>query len=123
MTEKSYTKLKELVGGDFTINEHTGTSWKKWNSEAKKMEVSQTPEKGYRKVYTFDTNEGILDLGVGQLGTLLTECFDVKSNLIGATFDVKSNGKEGMDIRYFFNIKSPANGPAEQPSDPGPEWA
>ncbi len=123
MTEKSYTRLKELVDGDFTINEHMGTSWKRWNPEDKKMDVSKTPEKGYRKIYTFDTNEGVLDLGVGQLGTLLTECFDTKSNIIGSSFDVKSNGKTGMEIRYFFNIKAQSNGPAEQSSDPGPDWA
>ena len=120
--EKKFTKLSALVGSSFTINESQGVSWKKWNAEEKKMEVSQTLEKGFRKVYTFDTNEGTLDLGVGQLGSLLVECFDTKQSLVGATFSVKSNGKTGMDIRYYFNI-SAANQAAPESSDPGPEWA
>jgi hypothetical protein len=68
------------------------------------MDTSDTYIEGYRKVYEVDTDQGKLDLGSGQIGSLLeASLYNGKSDLNGMTFKVKSNGKEGMDIRYFFN--------------------
>ena len=39
-----------------------------------------------------------------QFGQMLAGCFSDKGSVIvGKTFEVKSNGKDGKDIRYFIN--------------------
>lgn len=107
MNEKvNYTKLSALVGDEFTIEQAGGWTFKKWNTEAKRMETSDTYQEGFRKMYTIDTNKGRMDLGSGQLGSLLEIAYHKgESSLNGKTFTVKSNGKSGIDIRYFFNMK------------------
>lgn len=100
----NYTKLSALVGDIFTIEKVWGYNWKKYDPEQNKMLVAERFEPGYRKVYEVDTDKGKLDLGSGQLGTLLETVFkEGKADLNDKTFEVKSNGKTGMDIRYFFN--------------------
>lgn len=99
-----YTKLSNLVGEQFTIERVYGWKYKKWDNNAKRMLVSDTYEQGYRKIYGVVTDKGTMDLGAGQLGNLLEAVLkDGVADLNGRTFAVKSNGKEGMDIRYFFN--------------------
>lgn len=102
--EKEYTKLSNLVNEAFTINQFFGYKWKKWDNENKKMLVADRWEKDYRKSYLVETDKGLLDLSSNQVGILLeTVCRKGQADLIGKTFQVKSNGKTGMDIRYFFN--------------------
>jgi len=102
-----FTKLSELVNGTFTVNKVWGYKWKMWDNEARKMLVSDTWQKDYRKVYSVDTDKGSLDLSASQLGILLEAVVhNGTSDLNGVTFQVKSNGKTGMDIRYFFNAHS-----------------
>lgn len=103
--ETTYTKLKDLVNESFTVEEGYGFNWKKWDSESNRFLLSDKYEKDYRKTYTLLTNRGKLDLGSGQLGNLLEAVYSKgKADLVGQTFDVKSNGKQGMDIRYYFNV-------------------
>lgn len=104
MEEKTYTKLSLLVDNTFTVEGVEPFVFKKWDAEQHKMLVSIIHEKGYRKLYPVTTDKGSMDLGSGQLGNLLEAVFfNGRSDLIGKTFNVKSNGKSGMDIRYFFN--------------------
>lgn len=101
----SFTKLSALVGDDFTIKEIKGMSYKKWNPATNKPETSQEPQKGFAKKYSLDTDKGLLDLGAGQMGNILEACLkDGVADLNGKTIAVKSNGKTGMEIRYFFNL-------------------
>lgn len=108
--ERKYVKLSELVDRHFTVEKVWGYKWQKWDAAEKKMLTSNEWVKDYRKAWDVVTNQGQLTLGSGQMGTLLEAVFDPKdggSALVGRTFAVKSNGKTGMDIRYFFNpIKS-----------------
>ena len=100
-----FAKLSDLVGDRFKVEKVWGYKWKKWDNDAKKMLVSDTWTEGYRKVYDVDTDKGKLDLGTGQIGSLLEAVFyNGAADLNGATFEVKSNGKTGMDIRYYFNV-------------------
>ena len=100
-----FAKLSDLVGDRFKVEKVWGYKWKKWDNDAKKMLVSDTWTEGYRKVYDVDTDKGKLDLGTGQIGSLLESVFkNGVADLNGATFEVKSNGKTGMDIRYYFNV-------------------
>ena len=104
MEKKTYTKLSNLVNGEFTVIKAWGFGWKKWNDQANKMEISDTYKEGFRKVYQLDTDKGTIDLGSGQLSSLLEAVYrNGVANLNGRTFTVKSNGKTGMDVRYFFN--------------------
>jgi hypothetical protein len=101
----NYTKLSALVDQDFTITKAGGYQFKKWDNDAKRMLTEEKWTEGYRKMYTIDTDKGRMDLGAGQLGNLLEAVYkNGESNLNNATFHVKSNGKSGMDIRYFFNV-------------------
>jgi len=98
------TKLSNLVNDTFTVLEVKGYGYKKWDAESHKMLFSRDFEKGYRKVYTVVTDKGTLDLGATQFGTLLEGISkNGKADIIDWSFTVKSNGKTGMDIRYFFN--------------------
>jgi hypothetical protein len=110
-----FTKLSDLVNNYFTVEKVWGYKFKQWNPEEKKMEVSDTWQNGYRKVWDVDTDKGKLDLSQSQLASLLEAvCKNGESNINGRTFAVKSNGKTGMEIRYFFNV----SGDAPRPSAP-----
>ena len=105
-----FTKLSALVGEEILIKTVSGYKFKKWDDATKKMLVSDNYKEGYRKLYQVETDKGLMDLGSGQLGSLLEAVFDKgKADLIGRTFYIKSNGKQGLDIRYYFNPVEPAN--------------
>jgi hypothetical protein len=101
----TYTKLSNLVDQDFTITKAGGYQFKKWDDQAKRMLVEERYVEGYRKLYTIDTDKGRMDLGAGQLGNLLEAVYkNGVADLNNVTFHVKSNGKSGLDIRYYFNV-------------------
>ena len=105
MDKIEYTKLSALVDKDFTITKAGGYQFKKWDNEARRMLTEEKWTEGYRKMYTIDTDKGRMDLGAGQLGNLLEGVYkNGVADINGVTFHVKSNGKSGMDIRYFFNV-------------------
>jgi hypothetical protein len=111
-----YVKLKDLVGSEFTVGEVYGFQWKMWDNEVKRMLVTDKYEQGYRKVYTINTDKGKFDISSNQLGSMYESCSNKgKSDIIARTFTVKSNGKDGIDIRYYINAK-----PAERQS--APSW-
>lgn len=99
-----YVKLSSLVGQDIQVKSVGRFTWKKWNPELKKMETSLNWIEGYRKLYPVETDKGTVDMSSAQIGSMLEGViYEGKSDLIGKTFNVKSNGKTGMDIRYFIN--------------------
>ncbi len=103
--DKKFVKLSELVGSQFTVSEVGGYTFKKWDNDAKRMLTSEKYEDGFRKLYPVTTDKGQLDMGSGQIGSLLEATFkNGKADLVNKTFAVKSNGKSGIDIRYFFNL-------------------
>lgn len=98
-----YAKLSELES--FTLRSYNGYKWKKWDADNRKMLVSDTYQKEYSKKYSFETEHGTLELGAGQMKSILLEMFDHrKPRLQNLTFNVKTNGETGKDIRYFFNL-------------------
>lgn len=102
MTE--FAKLSGLVDQEITVESVLGYQFKLWDKATSRMLVSDDFKPGYRKLYQVITDKGQLDMGTGQLGTLLeTVSHAGKSSIIGVTYKIKSNGKTGMDIRYFFN--------------------
>lgn len=124
MEEKKFTKLSALVDQEFTVEEAYGYQWKKWDNEAKRMLISEDYEKDYRKIYTVKTDKGTLDLSQGQLGNMLEATYKKgEANIVGATFHVKSNGKTGIDIRYFINLAFAKTKPATPPLASDDNWA
>lgn len=114
-----FVKLSSLVDGEFTVQRVDGYKWKMWDQANKQMLVSDDFVKGYRKVYTVETDKGTLDLGSGQLSSLLEAVFfNGRADIIGVTYKVKSNGKSGLDIRYYFNAQR-----QEKPAPSGYEAA
>lgn len=119
--ERQYTKLSNLVGQDFTVEKVWGYKFKQWLPETKTMKSEDTWFEGSRKVYQVVTDKGQLDLGTGQIGNLFESVqHGGKSDIIGVTFNVKSNGKTGKDIRYYLNPvrkEKPATEPENTPED------
>lgn len=105
---ETYTKLSNLIDDNFTVEHVKGFCYKAWDDSNHKMLVSDSPQKGYRKLYQVQTDKGIMDMGPGQMGNLLeTISMDGKADIKGRTFNVKSNGKTGMEIRYYLNPVDP----------------
>lgn len=106
-----YIKLSGLIDQQFTVTKVWGYKWKMFDQGTKKMVSDDKWFQGGRKVYEVDTDKGKLDLGAGQIGTLLETVFkNGTADLNGKTFSVKSNGKTGMDIRYYFDeVKTQTN--------------
>jgi len=110
-----YTKLSNLVDDQFTVNKVFGYKFKMWDTTSNKMLISEKWEQGYRKMYTMETDKGTLDLSASQMGNLLEAVTkDGRADINGRTFSVKSNGKSGMDIRYFLSAVRESN---TKPSD------
>lgn len=104
MERPSFVKLSDLVDNTFTVEKAGGYNFKMWDNENRKMLISDKYVQGYRKIYTFTTDKGVLDLSSSQVGALLEAVYQQgAADLNGKSFEVKSNGKTGMDIRYFFN--------------------
>lgn len=104
MDKPTYTSLKELVGDTFTVEKAGGYTWKKWDNDAHRMLISDDYEEGFKKRYTLDTDKGRMDVSTSQLGAMLEITYkDGKADINGQTFSVRSNGKEGKEIRYFIN--------------------
>jgi hypothetical protein len=125
MENVTYTKLSSLVDDTFTVEKVGEHKYKMWDNAQSKMLISDDPQKGYRKVYPVTTDKGVLDLGAGQLGNLLEAVsYAGSSEIVGKTFNVKSNGKTGMEIRYFLNpVKSAPKTSEFTADDIPPEWA
>lgn len=106
--DKTYTKLSALVNDQFTVERVSEYRWKMWSTTENKFLISDNYEKGYKKTYTLETDRGLLDVSQSQLGTMLEAVsYKGEASLPGKTIAVKSNGKSGMDIRYFFNAAKP----------------
>lgn len=104
-----YTKLSNLVNDTFTVNKVFGYKFKMWDNEQRKMLISDSYVQGYRKMYTIETDKGTLDLSASQMGNILESVTnDGRADINGRTFSVKSNGKSGMDIRYYINAMKDA---------------
>ena len=88
----------------FTVKEYKGYSWKMWDITNNKMLKSDSWQQGYRKMHTLETEQGTLDVSNSQLGEMLAGVVsNGMANVIGKSFNVKTNGKTGKEIRYFIN--------------------
>jgi len=120
-----FVKLGDLVDKKFTVIKNNGYKWKRWNKESNKMETSDTYQpfnEGWTKKYSVTTNKGIIDFGEMQLGKILANALKGNTADLGNLIvEVKSNGKTGMDIRYFFNVVGRAEGEVQVEEETQPE--
>lgn len=82
-------------------------SYKKWDDVQKRMDVSDNWFQGSHKVYTVETDQGTLDLTEDQLSKILVAAFNpaaMTSSIQGKRYKVRTNGKTGIEIRYFFGL-------------------
>lgn len=108
MEENKYIKLSDLVNATFTVDKVWGYQYQMWDNTEKKMLRSDKWQKGYTKTYNLETDKGKLTLRANQLANCLEAVVkDGVADLNGQTIQVKSNGKSGMEIRYFFNAVRP----------------
>lgn len=99
-----YIKLGALINQVFTVEKVGQVSYKMWDTTQNKMLVADVPTKGYSKKYRVETDKGILELSSAQLSQLLEGVVkDGVSDINGRSFQVTSNGKTGMEIRYWLN--------------------
>lgn len=101
-----YKKVSDLVGSQFTVRSLSGVEYIKF--EDGKPVKSETPQKGFKKVMKLVISmdkDYIVGFSAGQVSQMFEGAMEgLKADLTDKTFAVKSNGKTGMDIRYFFNL-------------------
>lgn len=126
MEEKKFTKLSALVGSDFTIQKVWGYKFKKWDAQSSKMISEDNYFEGARKIFELDTDKGKLDLSESQIGTIFAKVQHAgQADIIGVNVGVKSNGKTGIDIRYYLNPQKKVDLPDSGDvgfEDLPPEW-
>ena len=93
----------------FTIKSYKGKSWTFWNATEKKMLKSETYVKDYKAQYQFELVTGdIISLSKDQVGQMLVCALEAGKPLSGLSFEAKTNGKTGLDTRWFINpLKAP----------------
>lgn len=106
-----FEKLSNLVGQEITIESVGMFQWKLWDNQNNKMLVSDSWQKDYQKRYPVTTDKGQIDMSQSQVANMLEGVSHAgKSDINGCTFNVKSNGKTGKEIRYFLNaVRTPEN--------------
>lgn len=112
-SKRSYKKLSELVDSDIVIQSVGLPKYVAWDDVNKKYLTEDNWFKGAQKKYPVTIEyfgDVVVDMSASQVGTMLEAVMHAgQSNIIGATFNVKSNGKTGQEIRYFLNAKSTAS--------------
>lgn len=121
MENKKYLRMSELVDSDFTVESVGPYKFVAWDNEAKKFKTEDSWFQGASKKYPVTTDKGIVDMSATQLGNMLEGMQHAgQSNIVGATFHVKSNGKTGKEIRYWISPVRVA--PTPKPTDIIPEF-
>ena len=108
MFNMEYIKLKEV--NTFQINKFVKKQYQKWDDEQKKYINSDVPMAGLSPVYTFEimlnsptTGQKILQLSSNQFSQCLLSAFDLGKPYTEINFQVKTNGQQGKEIRYWIN--------------------
>lgn len=110
----NYTYLKNTP--NFTIKSYKGKNFVFWNATEKKMLKSETWIKDYKAQYQFELDNGdILSLSKDQTGQMMVNALEVGKPLAGLSFEAKTNGKTGLDTRWFINLSKASPSPISSP--------
>lgn len=115
-----FNKLSNLIDENITIEKVDRFQWKKWDQANGKMLVSEDWQPDYQKRYQVTTDKGIIDMSQSQIAQMLEGVSHAgAADIIGCTFNVKSNGKTGLEIRYYLNAvkTAPKGDEADVPFD------
>jgi len=103
-----YLKLMDLVERQFKFKCVKGYHYQCWVESEKKFLKSDTPQKGYTRKWQIEvaTKEGIntVDVSDDFLSKVLLDAFAKGCGIENQIIYLKTNGKTGMEIRYFPNI-------------------
>lgn len=107
-----YKRMSELVDQDFTVESVGNYKWVMYDKPNNKFITEDNWFQGASKKYPVTTDKGVVDMSATQVGNMFEGVQHAgQSNIVGATFHVKSNGKTGMEIRYFINpVKTQPSG-------------
>lgn len=102
--EQKYVKMSDLVDQDFTVVTVRPFKWVAWDNENKKFKTEDNWFQGASKKYPVETDKGIVDMSATNVGNMLEGVMHAgAADITNVTFHVKSNGKTGMEIRYYIN--------------------
>lgn len=105
MTDSKWINTKDLIGTTFHVNDVAKRQFRMWDDSEGKYSFSDTPKKGYSPFWKLTLDDGDWSASGGQYSQLLLACEDGgMADVLGKTFSCESNGKSGMEIRYFFNL-------------------
>ena len=103
-----FFKASELVNSQFRLVSVEGATYSKWDEYEKKFIKSDVPHQGYSRKWKLNIKtvkeDGMLEASDNIMSQILLEAFDKGVEPIGQIIHLKSNGKEGMEIRYYANI-------------------
>lgn len=112
----------------FRIKSFDSKHWQKWDEATSKFLQSDSFVAGYSPKYVFrveieNKEEKLIAFSREQLGQILIGAFESKKPLVGLAYNIKTNGKEGKDIRYYINLDSGSrlNGGEAQKSPQSPQ--
>lgn len=98
----THIKLADIQ--EFTVKSVGRSFWQFWDAANKKMLTSDNYQKDYSLKWNVETDLGQLTLSKDQLSQMLVGVVrEGKADIIGKKFSVKTNGKEGKEIRYFLS--------------------
>lgn len=101
-----YIRLSQLDRKTFTVKKYLGRHWQKYNEAEKRYEKSDSPQQGFSERFKFETDKGELEVSRANVGDMCAAVLNQEgqANLLEKTFSVKTNGKEGKEIRYWLNL-------------------
>ncbi len=109
---KQFKKLADVQV--FTVEKIYGFQYQKWDGE--KMIKQDKWEEGFRKTYDVECTDFKLTLSSAQVGNMLEAAMQGgKSDIVGKSFNVKTNGQTGKEIRYYINLNRTAQPPVQPP--------
>jgi hypothetical protein len=118
--DKKFIKLTELDGETITIEKIWGFKWKLWDQVERKMLIADSWQKDYKKRYSIETDKGSLEVSQNQMGKILEATMtNGIADPVGKTLQIRSNGRQGLQADYWFNLVQPQQEVLDVPED----WA
>jgi hypothetical protein len=102
--EKKYKKLTETPV--LKVNKFIKKFYQAWDQVNNKSLKSDVWQDGYKAKFLFEGDDFLIDLSQDNVNQMLGACLkpDGTSSVLEKSFEVKTNGKTGMEIRYYFNL-------------------
>jgi hypothetical protein len=114
-----YKKLTDLVDKQFKFIRVTDSAYTRWDDVNKKYERSDTPQKGFQRKWKIEISDkdGVSSIDVSDdfLSKVLLDGYAKNCKIENQIVYLKTNGKTGMEIRYYPSILTVKEDTYEQP--------